>query len=227
MKQKICFNKSLGVVVGVVFIIVLATFLLSQLTNIRTNTNSRASEPTCTELDGTNCLPTAAPLEICPKSGLDCVTDNALDYDWDTAGYVPCRNINAFGVETKMRCCPKGLVRNVSEGSDPGTCVCPKGTEPGQFKSADDTGKCIEYKSISIKEKDPQTGGEIERCLSGLSCIDGVPDATTPRGARQCFDGEGISKLCCQPKSTVTVPSDSTMQSFCKDNSDNPWFLIW
>jgi hypothetical protein len=246
MSKKICFNKSLGVVFGIVTLIIIGTLIVAQLTSIKTSTNSRADEPKCLDLLESECTgtcvwqnnscvslisrispsptPTMEQLEVCPKVGLECITENNLEYDWDTAGYAPCKTVDKLGIETKMRCCPKGLVRVVVDGKEPGVCDCPKGKQKGEFTSVNDEGKCVEYKKISKTEKIIGTNGALERCLTGLSCIEDTFVASPPRGALPCFNSEGIQEFCCQPGSAVTIPSDSTLKPFCRANA---WYSIW
>lgn len=242
MRSKICFNKSVGVIVGIVALIILGTFVVTRLTLLKTSTNSRASEPQCTGLLQEDCTGNCVwknnqcislisnilpieneQLEICP-SGLECSTDFDLDYDWDTAGYAPCKKVDLYGNETKMRCCPQGLVRSKIDGQEPGTCECPKGKQRGEFTAVEDEGRCVEYKKISKTEKIPGTNGTLERCLTGLSCIEDNLITPSPRGAMPCFNGEGVQEFCCQPGSAVTIPSDPTLQPFCRINT---WYSIW
>ncbi|MCX6732725.1 MAG: hypothetical protein NTV98_04250, partial [Candidatus Roizmanbacteria bacterium] len=231
------FSKSVGVVVGILALIIVGTVVITRLTDVRTSSSSRASEPLCTGLLINECVgsciwqnntcislvssvaaPTIQQLEVCPK-GLDCSADYTLEFDWDTAGYGSCRNVDAFGIETKMRCCPPGLIRIKTDGKEPGVCDCPNGKQKGAFTSAEDVGKCIDYKPISKKDGDINN-----RCLSGLSCILGTTEETSPRGSGFCFDGSGEGQYCCQPGDTVTIPTDSTLKSFCKKNS---WYSMW
>lgn len=232
MRSKICFNKSVGVIVGIVALIIIGTFVVTRLTLLKTSTNSRASEPQCTGLLETDCTGNCVwennqcvslvsnivsreseQLEICP-SGLECSTDFDLDYDWDTAGYAPCKKVDLYGNETKMRCCPKGLVRSKIDGQEPGTCECPKGKQKGKFTSAEDEGTCIEYKKVTDKN---------DLCLSTLSCLPATPE-TAPRGSLPCFNKEGINEYCCQYGDTITIPTDASLKSFCKENS---WYSMW
>lgn len=237
MNTKICFNKSVVIIVSILALVIVATFILTQLTSVKTSTNSRAAEHLCTGLSMTECVgsciwqndacislvssvtaPTVQQLEICPK-GLDCTIDSDSSFDWDTAGYGPCRNVDASGVETKMRCCPSGLIRVKIDGKEPGICGCPNGKQKGGFTSAEDAGTCIEYKPVSKKDGDINN-----RCLLGLSCIPGTTEETAPRGSTFCFDGNGEGQYCCQPGDSVTIPTDPTLKSFCKKNS---WYSMW